>query len=599
MAGHTVLITSVLDERCVKLARKARVDLVAYEEDALAPGSLETGTFETRAVSISSDESLFFTWHARVRQAVQRFYDENRDDLIRPVLSINGDERAFRNYFIHWLRQAIEQDYRLIMIGEKYFPDANIIYTFRRPTISSMFLTRGEVLGSRRFCQYLNALKYFGGPVWLLLNSFLAWTRKPKAKPAVALVFEQMYPMYRSNNEFLFFYEYLSSAPWPTLYLFPQRKWELYSELREQDQNILTFRDLHLGPASIFNGIKSWLRISIECLRHRHARRIFQSYFLFLFVTYRYRALLQTVDFRFLLKMRPDMDMFASLIRQELNSKGVGTIGYSHGTYYQRTGAKAVIDFDYFGYSGPNELETLGQLWEITPKTKLICAGQMSADNPVDQAILEQALRELPDECGVGIYPTTHDPHELAITREDMCAFLDIAIRCGSRHAKGRIIVKDKNGEAWLHAYVDECVRRYKSSVIYAYHEPGTGFTLTAADTYRLIDFGIVMSLSTCAFELLALGKKVLVYEPMLTAEHPFEKHTPLLVAHDTVALERNFEAVIKMTSSEYKNYIQPTLAYCGKQADGQLVRSFFHSIDGLGEHDRKADAVVSNMVHS
>ena len=191
----------------------------------------------------------------------------------------------------------------------------------------------------------------------------------------------------------------------------------------------------------------------------------------------------------------------------------------------------------------------------------------------------------------VGIFTTTPDDLALPHTRSDLTTFVRGSAEVAQSHG-ARVILRDKldfkrlRGDSVLNrqvvdaAMILEEMRSDERPDIVKIEDPGDRRGIRAEDIYPLIDIGLVFSISTVAFALLALKKKVLVYYPVEGPDHPFKKHTPILVAGDLSELREHFDQLNSMDDAEYEAYIRPTIEWCGCPANGQLVRGFLEEVD-------------------
>lgn len=576
---HKTVIVGQLTPAVLRLARRIGVGRLVYEENQLdrLPDDMET-----RHLTVSCDDRLVF-WEQMVRDRVSRYYAQQRETLCTPLARLGVSERAFGNYFREWLIGAVKQDVRLILLGELFFPDADIVYLFRRADLASLMLTRGLVLRAPHCRSLGQILVYLLGPAaWLL---FWALPRVRNRRQA-RLVFEQIYPHYFSNNEFLWLHEYFSKAPWKTLYFLPDDKSEMFEQLSKQRSEILTDRDLSLPTREALRVLRSWaysvfwalssrgLPLALTCIYPR-----------FFYFRARYRALCHAADFKFFLKLRGDVDVCSSLVREELDSRDVQTIGYSHTTYYHGGGEPPrEIDFDYYGYSGVDELEFYWGRQMPVSGVKYILAGQMSVERSAAQRTWGDLGVHEASPLAVGIFPTTYSDVSLSLGREQVAKFIEISLGCASLCGQARILFKLKARDPWIERLIDHWSEKLRIKPVLAFHGDADGrcHRLSSVESYELIDFGLVLAPSTCAFELLALEKKILVFEPVRARPHPLKKHTPLLVAYDAESFRNQFLQIADMSAAVYRDYLRPTAEYCGKRADGRLIASFFEQIKGL-----------------
>jgi len=587
-----VLLVNSITSEVVRTAEKLNVSLIAHEEDI-------DGPFKTniplQQVYLAMDDALVFRWLKELVDKAREYYSNNRDDLILPFLKVGLKEKAVSNFFYGYIADILKNDYRLVLLGETFFPNDERLYLFREPGIATSFVREGEVLRLRKFYEWRYIKNVFAVPICLLLWLF----PKSKKKMKASLVLEPYHNHYFQNDEFHHINRVLNNNPENIVYYIRNTVNEISIELKKRGKKIITRKDLRLDFSTFRTGMEDYFRCVFYCLKLKKVPLSLKiGWFHFLFELYRYKALLKTCDFRYLFKIRGDLYLGATLLRELMNSRKIKTISYSHATYFFPEYFFVNVDFDYYGYSGPCELETYEGYWPAN-SINYIHSGQMSCEAPNNvkswEDIYIKDTEEREGNFAVGIFPTSIDKHENPNTKEIYEDFIKVAFKCAAKYTKDRIIFKDKYGLKSVRGdkpksdnidfsqkSVDDCIKKYGINPVTTYtntkHDKWKN--ISAVDVYGLIDIGLTFAYSTCPFELLALQKKVLVYFPFKSVRHPFSKHAPLLVAQDINTFENNFEILVNMSGNEYKSYITNTIDYCGKKSNGHMVQDLFKQID-------------------
>jgi hypothetical protein len=595
MPERSVLLTSKLTSREISLARKERVNLIVYEDfDPLAAKLPED--IESRQVTMAMHPDLFMQWKARAREDVETFCDSKRQLLSAPLVECGIDEDSAFDFIVQSISRYVQEDYRLVLFGRNLFPNQRTIYVLTDAALVKQIAGLTETVQSSGSHARREVLKHLLMPLYALISSAKAWLFGKRGRQSTQLVFDQAYPFYEGNNEFGYFYRWLRTRPWKVAYLVESRDWELASVLTQHGQPLVARGELKLKPRAVTAFAFAWVRLLFWIIRSSLPISATSQFGLLLFHFIRSSALIETCDFQFYMKMRGDVDLYSAALRRLFNSHGIRMIGYSHGTFFARGPLWSRVHADFYGYSGQNELKSFqGTL--MPAGVQYIHAGQMSVENPVDESRIEE-IREVYRDRGIGIFPTTVSPHELALTETNLLDFVRVSVRCAARYSRDRIIFKDKNVGGRVLEELQLAEKEFGVQILKAHHaDSHYQKKLSAVETYQLIDFGLAFSATTCAFELLALQKRVLVYEPLRNTRHPFERYTPLLIAHEPSEFEDQFDKLSRMSDADYKAYIRPAIEFCSKKADGKLVQNFLQSVPGLDPS--VADAASLVTVHT
>ncbi len=583
-----ILVVSSVTPGVLKIARGLGVSLIAHEKDIDSPVKVN---FPLQQVCLSMNDRLVYRWLKESIDKAKEYYLANRESLLYLTTRMKLTEKVIERFFSAYFSNMLADDYRLIILAETFFSEDEKIYIFKQPEISSHFIKDGKILRLDKTYKWYGMKKVFALPLCLVL--WLPW--KPRRRTQAMLVVEPYHNHYLMNDEFHQIIHILESQAYNIAYFMKSSSNELGRELLKRGKRVIAWKDLRLDVSTFLQGLKDYL-VGIAWSCNKRVPRLLKiGCFGLLFERYKYKALVQTCDFRYLLKIRGDLCLCSTLIKQTIKSKGAKSIGYSHATHYHPDYYVANIDFDYYGYSGPAELETFREYWP-DKEVNYIRAGQMSAEASRRIKSWQELGRQRREkELAVGIFPTSTEKYTIPNTQETYDDFIRIAFRCTAKYTKEQIILKDKlnlrltrgdkvnNGEIILaKKVVEENINRYALSPITTWYDsPNENWRrLSAVDAFHLIDIGLVLWESTCAFELLALQKKVLVYWPFQAVKHLFAKYTPWLVASDMDTFERHFDILVNMAEDEYKTYIAPTIDYCGKKSNGCMVADFFRQID-------------------
>ncbi len=284
----------------------------------------------------------------------------------------------------------------------------------------------------------------------------------------------------------------------------------------------------------------------------------------------RLESLLDTIPCERFLRVRSDYEASHPLATALCEARRGKHVGFSSGSYY-RTPVYDVIDYHEYGLLGRGFLDEI--YWDAWPKTtRYAVLGPFAADLDAEPVPFD-GRRPV-----IGVFPTSHDDRFLLqepFFKEFLAAVVALAEDVG-----GSLLFKDKGHRLYdnLDAITTACKSRVPFEVSYADAWRGCR-PRSAPQALKACDLAVVMSVSTMAWEALALGRKVVVFEHPLW-KHPFEETAPEAVVRDARTLKIAARRLLALSDAQYESLTAPLIERWGKLGDGTLVGSFVQELE-------------------
>jgi hypothetical protein len=584
VAEDSVIVTHVATTENAALAG-ASGSTLAYEQDSR---DLPHPNLPTSRIAIANDPPLFFRWTEETIAAGDRVYDAFAPQLRSIAAAIGMPMPVIERSLKSHISRAIAADYRLLLLGRSLFAESDRSYIFDQSALMVPLLESAETAiatGNERSSRVWKNL--------LGLAGFILSAARPRRGPlhATSVIVEPFWENDEFNGEFASIYAATKAPAGGVAFVLRNAEGRTGRWLVTQGHRVLAWRDLRLPVADVVSGMRSVFSCAMLFVRHRSLPTALKAAWpRLLFDRYKYRAVFATVPSDYLLRVRGDVDVNAAMLHDTAAEAGIKTISFSHSTYFYPEYDIAASDYDFFGYSGPSERAAYARYWPDRG-SQYIQTGQLDVDLPSKPLTLaRRSSSDKVEKITVGIFTTTVDDSTLPHTTQDLIDF--VREGANAAHTQGAsIVLRDKND--FKRGRGDIIAVRNLVDLASVIHEldqnevlvsditaPEDDRGIRAEDLFPVIEIALVFSVSTVAFTLLSMGKKVLVYYPITGIDHPFAKHSPLLVAHDTSELHENLARLVSMTQSDYEEYIQPSIEWCGRPANGHLANDFLTQID-------------------
>ena len=584
---ETVLFVKRITRDTFEIAKKHNVSVIVHEDEFDGPFPTD---ILSRKLNISLVDSLVTRYHSELVFRVEQYLKNEYNDVIRPFKWVKIPEDVLVKCLRGYLVNLIEEDYRLIVLADHFFRNAQKLFIFKNPDIACYFLTTEKILNRNRRNLWKNS-KAFLPFVYLF---FLLITRDKYNKSI--LVCDVPFSNFQ-NNHFSPLFHFFTKLSWKPVYFVQSKKSELADQLRERGNDIVGYMDLSVTFPIAIDFIKLYLRCIPKLIfKKRIPLSLKLGYLCIIARKLKAEALINSCKVDYFLKIMGDMDHFSSIDKFILNSHAIKTISFFHCSYYFLERLPISMEFDFYGFTGKHEFNIYKKFWD-KEGIKFIHSGLFTIESPNDHDKISWEDINRPhtsNEPVIGIFPTSISHYD-DVTIDMYIDFVDICFQCASKVTKTQIIFKDKYG---IKVNRKDCIpdsdmivskrilmdsiNTYDVDPVIVSFEKVTNISveLSTSDVFSLIDIGFSLSASTISFEMIALGKKCLVYDPYRSRNHPFYKYTPLLVASDLKTFETNFDHLINMSMDNYLSYIRPTIEYCAKDFHNHNIHDFFYQID-------------------
>lgn len=284
----------------------------------------------------------------------------------------------------------------------------------------------------------------------------------------------------------------------------------------------------------------------------------------------RYESLLDALPCRRFLRVRFDMDASHPLVTALCEARGIHHTGYSCGSYPEPTLLYAAIDFHEYGLLGRGFKDDIYKdLWPDAIRYGIL--------GPFTAELEPGPPKERSAGTVLGLFPTSYGD-EFYMQRSFFDEFVEAAIAAASTAGASLFIkVKDRSAS---NATSLKTACRGRVRLDFAYNDDWDGRPARRTpDVIAACDVAVVMGASTAAWEALAAGRKVLVYEQPWR-RHPFESVEPRLVVKDPAALTHAVAWILALPKAEHDALVEPVIARWAKRSDGRLVRDFIESLE-------------------
>lgn len=278
----------------------------------------------------------------------------------------------------------------------------------------------------------------------------------------------------------------------------------------------------------------------------------------------RVASLLGSIPARIYMRERFDMEPGHPLATAVCERYGVRHAGYMCGSYFAFTHLYAVLDFHHYGVLGRSFLE--GPYSDTWPR---------NADYPVLGPFTAEIGAATPAGADsprvLAAFPTTADD-QFFIQEGFYREFVEAV--AAAAPAGWTVIFKEKEVTAPHAAAIRQaCAGRV--AFRHVLNTPYSGEpSMRTPEVIANCSVAVVMSGSTTAWEALALGARVAVFElPFL--RHPFESVEPRVVVRDAAGLRAAVAWLVGLPGPAWDAIAGGIVRACSKPADGRLADGF------------------------
>jgi hypothetical protein len=397
-----------------------------------------------------------------------------------------------------------------------------------------------------------------------LLARVLAPRRAGPPRPNVEILFDQFYG-HLDDQEFLAFYRYFKTRQ-DVVYSLPNRRCGKFRFLIKERRAVLAHRwgvPLSRKPVELARLIKLARLFLTD-----NAPLAFKRGILTLIRDrLRVESLLEEQPAKRFLRVRADMEPSHPLITGVCRARETRHIGYSCGSYPQETYRYAHLHFDDYGLFGAGFREIYRD-WPNDIRYEVL--GPFTAElEDTSSAPVRTSTRPL-----IAVFPTSYDDR-FFMQRSFYEAFVRACVEA-ARSAGAELFFKEKDRTHDHEAFIATLCGADVPFTI-GYNVDGYSGR-RAPEIMAAADAVLVMGSSTSAWEALALGRKMLVFE-QAWASHPFETVEPKFVVHDGDSLGESLSWLLGLSRIDYAALVRPVVERWAKASNGRLVQDFIESI--------------------
>ena len=378
-----------------------------------------------------------------------------------------------------------------------------------------------------------------------------------------AVLFDLAYD-FLSNPEFPAFYRYFKRRD-DVVYTLPKSGGEIHRLLSADGKTAWT-RDWGApGVGAKARALGRLLRLARDPAVARAPRALRVWLFKFLREDLQYRFLLESARPRIFIRVRADYEPFHPIATAVCEQLGVVHAGYSCGSYPTFNFYVAWLDFHVYGPIGPEFVKIQGPAWKDAGRISVIGPFTGETDAPLRMRPSGQAPT-------LGVFSTTTSD-SFYMQRAFYLEFIERACFV-ARRLGARVVFKEKGRELDNLSFIRRAAEGLDFEIVS--HDDGGP---RASEVLDNCDYVLVMSTSTTAYEALARGRKLAVYE-LPWYPNPLAAGSPNPVARTEQELAAVIDRIAGLSTDEYERSVAPLVERFGKRADGKLVEDFIKSIE-------------------
>jgi len=530
-----------------RVARSIGAEKVIYEYNG--EGSQSRINSEKKTISVNPE--LFFYWNNEVIDKVTAFVNE----IFNAFSSDKENYYTFQEYLKCFSRKKLSSDIRLLVLAQG---DTDAVMNLDYP-ITMKKIYRNRKITGIEYHSYLTAAR---NCLFIMLK-VLKWPLKfykKKIKSDHLLI--PYYENVKSNSELFSLYNVINNST-----IIVNNNSDLHKYLVSNNKNIVKKNDLYITPHQLIFLLVKGIKLLIKFPSKFKSPLLLDAVFSYIKDYTNLLSYFNSVNVQHVGVIRGDVYSASSLLREVSSSLGITTYSFSHSVYFYREYYLATVDYDWYGVSGQNEKGIYSGLWN--DKMNYVSIGQITSGFRELDSVNNWTNINTPNNIIACVYPSSVSEQVIPNNTTNFNQFID-AVCSSCVNNKVSVFYKSKinfklsrndkvdDGQKDIDALTIEKMKKHLSDKFTLFDND-----ISVYDTFDHIDIGYVYSMSTVAFELIQNKKKVLVYWPFESNQHPFSKYTPLLVANNVDDFVIKAKKLNEMEYVQYEKYILSTLEYC------------------------------------
>lgn len=383
------------------------------------------------------------------------------------------------------------------------------------------------------------------------------------------------YPFWMGNLELRALFNYLKDED--VVYICPSGHSNGYTVLRQLGKDVAT-RSCWINRKNVVIVLKKavwFLTVTFWGLIERRQLYFFEIMSnLFLRISI-YRFFIEKYRPKYLIGIRSSYQRHHPVVTSLCNVFRCRHIGYQEGSFCYLSSGYAHIYYNHYGTLGSNLQNGLYKgYWDN--RTKFHLLGPLMTDLN-DKS--KKNSRQIEDKVRVLVFPTSSSD-DMWISKEAVLRFYNMIFEVLWEYKDAKIVIKQKENQLSdpdiggpLKKYLNEEDRVRVLSF------EGQERFASGPEIFEDGDLVIVMGESTVIYESTSMGlKSIAVLQEW--EEHTFDNYNSRIVCRNKEQLRQAFNWLLEVSDEDYKREIEPIVLDYSKWADGNLVRSFFESIE-------------------
>ena len=398
----------------------------------------------------------------------------------------------------------------------------------------------------------------------VLISVFRSGKVAGVVKNKCGMLFDQTFVSGPLQFEIEVFYNQLKKRD-DILYLCHNRKNVFYEMLVRDGKNTLYHRPGVKGVAGKITVLKQLVLFYVRALTSRMDERLVFELFKIKYKEIFYTSLFGGLRPKAFLKIRADMDPCHPIATWAVHRHGGLNIGYMHGSYLPYEAVFALIDFDVYGLLGTGfQTDVYRGCWPTGMKYLLL--------GPISNEAPGMPCKQKKFQAAVF---TTSTSDDLWMQDSFLYEFID-ACFYSLQDQKQTVFMRTKGVYPEHVRVIEEASMKYGLPWTAELQE---GVECSVSNTpidvvLDVCEIAIIMDISSCAWNALAMKKKFVVYAHP-ASEHVFEKEVPFVVVRNKNELRQRINALSEMTDEDFAKLILPLIGKCGIYDTGSRIADF------------------------